>query len=269
MWSSGWSMLRAQARHDAGRDPAQELHPAARDALHDRDRQGLRFRRLRRAYEARDGGRATGRSFPSAPRPRRSRAWCAASGLRPMSRSAAPWARRPPMCALDPNGDVTILIGTQSSGQGHQTAYAQIVAEQFGLPPERVHVLQGDTEQIATGLGTGGSASIPSGGVSVAARHPRARRQAEGDRGRGAGSRRRRSRDRRGQRPGRRHRPRGLLRRSRQAPGRRSRRSSMPARPSPAPTAPIRTARISPRSRSIPPPASSRSSTTSSSTISA
>src|SRR3954468_3298766 len=69
--------------------------------------------------------------------------------------------------ALDPNGDVTILIGTQSTGQGHQTAYAQIVAEQFGLPPERVHILQGDTDQIATGLGTGGSASIPTGGVSV------------------------------------------------------------------------------------------------------
>jgi carbon-monoxide dehydrogenase large subunit len=68
---------------------------------------------------------------------------------------------------LDPNGDVTVLIGTQSSGQGHQTAYAQLVAEQFGLAPERVHIFQGDTDMIATGLGTGGSASIPSGGVSV------------------------------------------------------------------------------------------------------
>jgi carbon-monoxide dehydrogenase large subunit len=68
---------------------------------------------------------------------------------------------------LDPNGDVTVLIGTQSSGQGHQTAYAQIVAEQFGVAPERVHIHQGDTDEIATGLGTGGSASIPSGGVSV------------------------------------------------------------------------------------------------------
>ncbi|WP_375304845.1 xanthine dehydrogenase family protein molybdopterin-binding subunit [Bradyrhizobium sp. A11] len=68
---------------------------------------------------------------------------------------------------LDPNGDVTVLIGTQSSGQGHQTAYAQIVAEQFGVAPERVHIHQGDTDEIKTGLGTGGSASIPSGGVSV------------------------------------------------------------------------------------------------------
>lgn len=68
---------------------------------------------------------------------------------------------------LDPNGDVTVLIGTQSSGQGHQTAYAQIVAEQFGVAPERVHIRQGDTDEIATGLGTGGSASIPTGGVCV------------------------------------------------------------------------------------------------------
>ncbi|MGB3045667.1 MAG: xanthine dehydrogenase family protein molybdopterin-binding subunit [Xanthobacteraceae bacterium] len=68
---------------------------------------------------------------------------------------------------LDPNGDVTVRIGSQSSGQGHQTAYAQLVSEQFGLPLERVHVIQGDTDQVATGLGTGGSSAIPSGGVSV------------------------------------------------------------------------------------------------------
>ena len=68
---------------------------------------------------------------------------------------------------LDPNGEVTILIGSQSTGQGHQTAYAQIVADQFGLPPERVHIHQGDTDEIASGLGTGGSSSIPTGGVCV------------------------------------------------------------------------------------------------------
>lgn len=68
---------------------------------------------------------------------------------------------------LDANGDVTVLIGTQSAGQGHATAYAQIIADQFGMPPERVHMMQGDTDVVATGLGTGGSSSIPSGGVSV------------------------------------------------------------------------------------------------------
>jgi aerobic carbon-monoxide dehydrogenase large subunit len=68
---------------------------------------------------------------------------------------------------LDPDGDVTVLIGTQSTGQGHQTAYAQLVAEQFGLAPERVRVVQGDSDLIPTGLGTGGSSAIPTGGVCV------------------------------------------------------------------------------------------------------
>lgn len=68
---------------------------------------------------------------------------------------------------LDKDGDITVLIGSQSSGQGHATAYAQIVAEQFGLAPERVRMVQGDTDVIATGGGTGGSSSIPCGGASL------------------------------------------------------------------------------------------------------
>ena len=88
---------RAQTWADAGCDPAEEFHSAEGDALHDRDRKDLRFRRLHRAHEARDGSRAAGRSFPSAPRRRRRPAWCAASAWPAMSRFAAPWARRPPM----------------------------------------------------------------------------------------------------------------------------------------------------------------------------
>jgi aerobic carbon-monoxide dehydrogenase large subunit len=68
---------------------------------------------------------------------------------------------------LDRDGSVTVLIGSQSTGQGHATSYAQIVAEKLGLPPEKVRVVQGDTDRIATGAGTGGSSSIPVGGVSV------------------------------------------------------------------------------------------------------
>jgi aerobic carbon-monoxide dehydrogenase large subunit len=68
---------------------------------------------------------------------------------------------------LDKDGGVTILIGSQSSGQGHHTAYAQLVAEQLGLPPDKVRTVQGDTDLIATGAGTGGSSSIPVGGVAV------------------------------------------------------------------------------------------------------
>ena len=68
---------------------------------------------------------------------------------------------------LDRDGGVTVLIGSQSTGQGHATSYAQLVAERLDLPPERVRVVQGDTDCIATGAGTGGSSSIPVGGVAV------------------------------------------------------------------------------------------------------
>src|SRR5262249_49379455 len=71
---------------------------------------------------------------------------------------------------LDDDGGVTVLVGTQSTrpGQGHATAYAQIVADHLRLPPARVRMIQGDTDLIATGTGTGGSSSIPCGGASLA-----------------------------------------------------------------------------------------------------
>jgi carbon-monoxide dehydrogenase large subunit len=68
---------------------------------------------------------------------------------------------------LDRDGGVTVLIGSQSTGQGHATAYAQIVADRLDLPPEQVRLVQGDTDLIESGAGTGGSSSIPVGGVSV------------------------------------------------------------------------------------------------------
>ncbi len=68
---------------------------------------------------------------------------------------------------LENDGTVTLLIGTQSTGQGHETSYAQLVAEHLGIGPERFRMVQGDTARIATGGGTGGSSSIPAGGASV------------------------------------------------------------------------------------------------------
>jgi carbon-monoxide dehydrogenase large subunit len=69
---------------------------------------------------------------------------------------------------VEADGSVTLLIGTQSTGQGHATAYAQLIADHLGLPPERVNVVQGDTDRIKSGIGTGGSSSIPCGGASLA-----------------------------------------------------------------------------------------------------
>ncbi len=69
---------------------------------------------------------------------------------------------------LEGDGSVTVFIGTQSNGQGHATAYAQFVAEKLNLDVERINVHQGDTDELASGGGTGGSRSIPLGGVSAA-----------------------------------------------------------------------------------------------------
>jgi len=68
---------------------------------------------------------------------------------------------------FDPSGSATVLVGTQSSGQGHQTAYAQLLAEKMGLDLGEIRVVQGDTETMSFGRGTGGSRSLPVAGVAV------------------------------------------------------------------------------------------------------
>ena len=68
----------------------------------------------------------------------------------------------------DAAAGVTVRVGAQSSGQGHATAFAQIVAQRLGLPVDGIHVLQGDTDAIARGGGTGGSSSTIITGNTVA-----------------------------------------------------------------------------------------------------
>jgi aerobic carbon-monoxide dehydrogenase large subunit len=68
---------------------------------------------------------------------------------------------------LGADGGFTVLIGTQSNGQGHETAYAQAVAQHLDVPLERIKVIQGDTDRVRTGFGTGGSRSIPIGAVML------------------------------------------------------------------------------------------------------
>jgi aerobic carbon-monoxide dehydrogenase large subunit len=69
--------------------------------------------------------------------------------------------------SLGKDGGVTLIIGTQSNGQGHMTAYAQAVSQALDLPAEKITVIQGDTDQVKTGGGTGGSRSIPVGAVAA------------------------------------------------------------------------------------------------------
>ncbi|MCC6719917.1 MAG: xanthine dehydrogenase family protein molybdopterin-binding subunit [Acetobacteraceae bacterium] len=62
---------------------------------------------------------------------------------------------------LRPDGRVTALLGSMSNGQGHETAFAQLLADQLGVDFNDIDVVQGDTDRIPSGHGTGGSASIP------------------------------------------------------------------------------------------------------------
>ena len=65
------------------------------------------------------------------------------------------------------NGTLNVYVGTQSNGQGHETAFSQIAGERTGVPFERVNVVQGDSDRIRKGGGTGGSRSVTTQGSSI------------------------------------------------------------------------------------------------------
>jgi carbon-monoxide dehydrogenase large subunit len=65
---------------------------------------------------------------------------------------------------FDPGGDVTLVTGSISHGQGHTTVQTQILADKLGVNPESVSVIQGDTDAVAFGMGTGGSRSTTMSG---------------------------------------------------------------------------------------------------------
>ena len=69
---------------------------------------------------------------------------------------------------VHPTGKAVLKLGVKSQGQGHETTFAQIVAEELGLPPEDVEVQEGDTDHTPYGLGTYASRSTPTAGAATA-----------------------------------------------------------------------------------------------------
>ncbi|MBE9603669.1 xanthine dehydrogenase family protein molybdopterin-binding subunit [Acetobacteraceae bacterium H6797] len=67
------------------------------------------------------------------------------------------------------DGFAEVLVGTQSTGQGHETAYAMITSHELGIPIEKIRVIQGDSDVIPTGGGTGGARSLYSEGTALLA----------------------------------------------------------------------------------------------------
>ena len=68
---------------------------------------------------------------------------------------------------FDPTGSVTVSLGAHSHGQGHETVFRQLVAERFGLDFEQIRFVQGDTDQVPYGGGTGGSRVAVLGGSAL------------------------------------------------------------------------------------------------------
>jgi aerobic carbon-monoxide dehydrogenase large subunit len=68
---------------------------------------------------------------------------------------------------FDPDGKVSLLVGTQSNGMGHETTYAQIASDLLGLPIETFRYVQADTAQVRNGNGHGGARSMHMGGAAL------------------------------------------------------------------------------------------------------
>jgi carbon-monoxide dehydrogenase large subunit len=68
---------------------------------------------------------------------------------------------------FEPDDTVSVWVGTQSNGQGHDTTFAQIVAEKLGVDFERINIRYGDTDQLRQGGGTGGSRSLYMAGNAI------------------------------------------------------------------------------------------------------
>lgn len=68
---------------------------------------------------------------------------------------------------FEPNGDVTIITGTLDYGQGHATPFAQVLTQALGVPFEKIRLIQGDSDLLIAGGGTGGSKSIMASGAAI------------------------------------------------------------------------------------------------------
>lgn len=68
---------------------------------------------------------------------------------------------------VSPTAGVTVMTGTHSHGQGHETTFAQVVSEKLGVPFESIEIVHGDTGRVPFGLGTVGSRSLALGGAAI------------------------------------------------------------------------------------------------------
>ena len=276
---------RARARHRPDRAAPPQPHRRRRLPVRHAHRPHLRQRALRHAARRRRRGGRVRRAAPPAGGAPGATATRVALGIGVAAYveiTAGGSDTEFGAVEVHDDGSATVRAGTSAHGQGHQTSFAMLVNDQTGIPIDRIRLVDGDTDLVPSGGGTGGSRSLQLGGSAVHRATEAARRAGQATRRPPPRGRRRRHRRRRRRRHGRRRRcpggradvGRARPTRRRRAAGRARRRRRSPASSPPSRTSsrgarPSRSGLTSPSSRSTSTPVVSASSATSPSTTAA
>ena len=117
---------------------------------------------LKHALEAADA-----KGFKRRKRESRKRGKVRGLGIGSFLEVTAPPSKEMGGIRFEPDGTVTIITGTLDYGQGHAAPFAQVLGEKLGIPFERIRLLQGDSDELLAGGGTGGSKSIMHSGTAI------------------------------------------------------------------------------------------------------
>src|SRR5712692_9443089 len=107
------------------------------------------------------------KGFASRKRESRKRGKVRGLGIGSFLEVTAPPSKEMGSIRFEADGTVTIITGTLDYGQGHAAPFAQVLSEKLGVPFERVRLLQGDSDELSAGGGTGGSKSIMHSGTAI------------------------------------------------------------------------------------------------------
>jgi aerobic carbon-monoxide dehydrogenase large subunit len=116
----------------------------------------------KRAFELADG-----KGFARRKRDSRRRGRLRGLGIGNFLEVTAPPSKELADIAFNPDGTVTIATGTLDFGMGHATPFAQVLSDKLGIPVEKISILQGDSDRLITGGGSGGSKSIMHSGTAI------------------------------------------------------------------------------------------------------
>src|SRR6478672_1909755 len=107
------------------------------------------------------------KEFPRRRRESRKRGKVRGLGIGSFLEVTAPPSKEMGGIRFEADGTVTIITGTLDYGQGHAAPFAQVLSEKLGVPFERIRLLQGDSDELLAGGGTGGSKSIMHSGTAI------------------------------------------------------------------------------------------------------